>query len=60
MIRKTSSPGDLVPRVLGGLALGVIEYAGTVITACVIVSPRYVSASALSFWRTFAEISGGV
>ena len=29
-------------------------------TASVTFSPRYASASALSFWRTIALISGGV
>jgi hypothetical protein len=36
------------------------KYAGTVITASVTLSPRYASASVLSFWRIIALISGGV
>ena len=36
------------------------KYAGTVMTASVTFSPRYASASVLSFWRIIAEISGGV
>ena len=37
-----------------------LKYAGTVMTASVTLSPRYSSASRLSFWRIMAEISGGV
>ncbi len=37
----------------------LLKYAGTVTTASVTGSPRYASASALSFWRIIAEISGG-
>jgi hypothetical protein len=35
------------------------KYAGTVMTASVISSPRYSSASLFSFCRIIAEISGG-
>ena len=37
-----------------------MKYAGQVITACLIVVPRYASASALSFCRMNAETSCGV
>ena len=37
----------------------LLKYAGTVITASVTVSPRYASASAFSFCRIIALISGG-
>ena len=37
-----------------------VKYAGTVMTACVTVSPKYASASCLSFCRIIAEISCGV
>jgi hypothetical protein len=36
------------------------KYAGTVMTASVTFSLRYASASAFSFWRIIALISGGV
>jgi len=36
-----------------------LKYAGTVMTACVIVSPKNASASAFIFWRIMEEISGG-
>ena len=36
------------------------KYAGTVMTACVTVSPRYASASAFSFMRIMALMSCGV
>ena len=36
-----------------------LKYAGTVMTACVIFSPRYASASVFSFCRIIAEISCG-
>ncbi len=37
----------------------LLKYAGTVMTASVTDSPRYDSASAFSFWRIIALISGG-
>jgi hypothetical protein len=37
----------------------LLKYAGTVTTASTTGSPRYASASALSFWRIIALISGG-
>ncbi len=36
-----------------------LKYAGTVTTASVTDSPSLASASAFSFWRIIAEISGG-
>ncbi len=36
-----------------------LKYAGTVMTAESTVSPSFASASAFSFWRIIAEISGG-
>jgi hypothetical protein len=36
-----------------------LKYAGTVMTACVIFSPSFASASLLSFAKIIAEISGG-
>jgi hypothetical protein len=50
--------GDLA-GVLRGLALASLKYAGTVMTASVTGSPRYASASAFSFCRIIALISGG-
>src|SRR3954453_11041752 len=58
MIRLTSSPATL-PASLVAWRWSSLKYAGTVITALSTVSPRYASASALSFWRIIAEISGG-
>jgi hypothetical protein len=37
----------------------LLKYAGTVMTASLTGSPRYASASAFSFWRIIALISGG-
>ena len=37
----------------------LLKYAGTVMTASATGSPRYASASCLSFWRIIALISGG-
>ena len=47
-------------RLLGGLALASLKYAGTVITALVTFSPRKSSAADFSFCRIIAEISGGL
>ena len=48
-----------MPASLVALRWASLKYAGTVMTASVTVSPRYASASVLSFWRIIAEISGG-
>ena len=58
MMRSTSRPA-ILPASLVALRCASLKYAGTVMTASVTVSPRYASASVLSFWRIIAEISGG-
>src|SRR5215211_6870583 len=58
MIRLTSRPATL-PASLVAWRWSSLKYAGTVITALSTVSPRYASASAFSFWRIIALISGG-
>src|SRR5215218_9852222 len=58
MIRLTSSPATL-PASLVAWRWSSLKYAGTVITAESTVSPSLASASALSFCRIIAEISGG-
>src|SRR5437588_2212325 len=58
MIRLTSRPATL-PASLVAWRWSSLKYAGTVITALSTVSPRYASASVLSFPRIIAEISGG-
>src|SRR5215213_419935 len=58
MMRLTSRPA-MRPASLVAWRWSSLKYAGTVITAESTVSPRYPSASALSFWRIIAEISGG-
>src|SRR5436190_8301677 len=58
MIRLTSSPA-IWPASLVAWRWSSLKYAGTVITALSTVSPRYASASAFSFWRIIALISGG-
>ncbi len=58
MIRSTSSPA-IRPASFVACRWLSLKYAGTVITACVIVSPRNASASAFIFCRIIEEISGG-
>src|SRR3954471_22554592 len=58
MMRLTSRPA-IRPASLVAWRWSSLKYAGTVITAESTVSPRYASASALSFCRIIAEISGG-
>ena len=58
MIRLTSSPA-ILPASLVAWRWSSLKYAGTVITAASTVSPSFDSASAFSFWRIIAEISGG-
>ena len=55
MIRSTFRPA-IVPASLVACRCASLKYAGTVITASVMVSPRYDSASRFSFCRTNAEI----
>src|SRR5258708_23225784 len=59
MIRLTSRPESL-PASRVAWRWASLKYAGTVITASVTVSPRYDSASDLSFCRIIALISGGL
>ncbi|OPZ25052.1 MAG: hypothetical protein BWZ01_02660 [Deltaproteobacteria bacterium ADurb.BinA179] len=56
-MRFTSNPA-ILPASLVACLCESLKYAGTVITASSIFSPRYASASIFSFWRTMAEISG--
>ena len=58
MMRRTSRPA-ILPASFVALRCESLKYAGTVMTACVIFSPSFASASALSFARIIAEISGG-
>src|SRR4051795_1622276 len=58
-MRWTFSPA-ISPASLVAWRWASEKYAGTVITASVTVSPRYASASRLSFWRTNALICCGV
>src|SRR3954468_17591530 len=58
MMRLTSRPA-ILPASLVAWRWSSLKYAGTVITALSTVSPRYASASAFSFWRIIALISGG-
>src|SRR5215217_7853323 len=58
MIRLTSSPA-ILPASLVAWRWSSLKYAGTVITALSTLSPRSASASAFSFWRIIALISGG-
>ena len=57
-IRRTLSPA-ILPASFVASRCALLKYAGTVTTASVTGSPRYASASAWSFWRIIAEISGG-
>src|ERR671935_1378528 len=58
MIRKTFRPA-MRPASFVASRCALLKYAGTVMTASVTDSPRYASASAFSFWRIIALISGG-
>src|SRR3954466_4240773 len=58
MMRLTSRPA-IRPASLVAWRWSSLKYAGTVMTALSTGSPRYASASALSFCRIIAEISGG-
>ena len=58
MMRLTSSPA-ILPASLVAWRWESLKYAGTVTTASLTFSPRYSSASRLSFCRIIAEISGG-
>ena len=59
MMRFTSRPA-ILPASLVAWRWASLKYAGTVMTASVTVSPRKASASALSFCRIIALISGGL
>ncbi len=59
MMRSTSRPA-IAPASLVAVRWASSKYAGTVMTAWVTVSPRYDSASLLSFPRMRAEISWAV
>src|SRR3712207_2539563 len=58
MMRLTSRPA-MRPASLVAWRWSSLKYAGTVMTAESTDSPRYASASAFSFCRIIAEISGG-
>ena len=58
MIRSTSRPA-ICPASLVAWRCASSKYAGTVITACVTVSPRYASASRFSLTRIWALTSCG-
>ena len=58
IMRSTSRPA-ILPASLVACRWLSSKYAGTVMTAWVIFSPRYSSASDFSFCRIIAEISGG-
>ena len=57
-IRSTLRPA-ILPASFVASRCALLKYAGTVITASVTGSPRNASASARSFWRIIALISGG-
>jgi hypothetical protein len=59
MMRSTFRPA-ICPASLVACRWASLKYAGTVITASVIVSPRYASASLFSFCRMNALICWGV
>ena len=59
MIRRTLRPA-ISPASFVACRCASLKYAGTVMTASVTFSPRYSSASRLSFWSTRAEISCAV
>src|SRR5919205_219515 len=58
MMRRTLRPA-IFPASFVASRWALLKYAGTVMTASVTGSPRYASASALSFCRIIALISGG-
>src|SRR3954463_8372440 len=58
MMRSTLRPA-IWPASLVASRCALLKYAGTVTTASFTGSPRYASASCLSFWRIIALISGG-
>src|SRR5918996_6314199 len=58
MMRTTLRPA-ILPASFVASRCALLKYAGTVTTASETVSPRYASASAFSFWRIIALISGG-
>ena len=58
MIRFTSRPA-ILPASRVAARWASLKYAGTVMTASVIVSPRRASASLLSFCKIIADISSG-
>ena len=58
MMRRTLRPA-ILPASFVASRCALLKYAGTVMTASATVSPRYASASCLSFWRIIALISGG-
>src|SRR5262249_11945611 len=57
-MRRTLSPA-ILPASLVASRCALLKYAGTVMTASLTLSPRYASASAFSFCRIIALISGG-
>src|ERR671925_2274613 len=58
MMRRTLRPA-ILPASFVASRCALLKYAGTVMTASVTGSPRYASASAFSFCRIIALISGG-
>ena len=56
IIRRTSKPA-ILPASFVACLCESLKYAGTVITACFTVSPRYLEASSASFLKTCADIS---
>src|SRR6185437_5026688 len=58
MMRTTLSPA-ILPASFVASRCALLKYAGTVMTASATGSPRYASASAFSFCRIIALISGG-
>jgi hypothetical protein len=59
MILSTFNPA-ISPAAFVAFLCESLKYAGTVITASVIVVHRYFSASSLIFWRMKAEICSGL
>ncbi len=58
MMRSTSSPA-ILPASFVAWRCASLKYAGTVTTASVTRSPRYLAASSASLRSTSAEISSG-
>ena len=56
IIRKTSKPA-IFPASFVAWRCESLKYAGTVITACLTVSPRYLDASSANFLNTCADSS---